>query len=253
MNTFIYRGTIWLWLLMDVFQFVMMIFLWQSVFRFNETINGFGLNDMLVYFLLTNIFFIFTEIDTVFIMSEEIREGRISLYMTKPISYHHRLMAQTLGNIVAMLILVIPIALSTGVVLTLIFDIVWTVNVIQILIALAYLPLIFMLMFEYSYFFGTLSIHTTNVFGLAIFMSILVRATSGQLIPLVFYPEAMLKVLDWMPFRFITYPSLLILGKMEVQVAIQGLWILLLWVVFFRLLTYVTYRLSIKKMVVFGG
>jgi ABC-2 type transport system permease protein len=253
MNTFIYRGSIWLWFLMDLFQFVMMIFLWQSVFRYNETINGFGLNDMLIYFLLINVFFIFTELDTVFVMAEEIREGRVSLYLIKPISYYKRLMAETLGHIVSLLILMLPIAIGTGIALTFIFDIRWNINPWHVLIALAYLPLIFLLLFEYNYFFGTLSIHTTNVFGLAIFMSVFIRATSGQLIPLAFYPESLLKILNYFPFRFISYPPLLILNQMDSRTGLQGLIILSLWVLLFRGISFMTYKLSIKKMVVFGG
>ena len=253
MNMFIYRGTIWLWMLVDVFQFAMMVFLWKSVYQFNDVISGFTFKEMLVYFLLTNVFFVFTEVDAVFAMSEEIKEGRISLYLVKPISYKVRLFAETLGRAISVLLIMLPIAFGMGLVLTLIFDIVWTITIVQVLVAIFYLPLIFFLMFEFSFFFGTLVIHTSNEFGLVIFMSVFTRVVSGQLIPLSFYPQFLFNIVEYIPFRFISYPPLILLDKVPIHDALIGLIILAAWVVGFKIINYFVYKASIKKMVVFGG
>lgn len=253
MNMFIYRGTIWLWMLVDVFQFTMMVFLWKSVYQFNDVISGFTFKEMLIYFLLTNLFYVFTEVDAVFAMSEEIKEGRISLYLVKPISYKVRLFTEIIGRAMGILLLMVPIALMMGIVLTLIFDIVWSISMIQVLIALLYVPLIFMMMFEFSFFFGTLVIHTSNEFGLVIFMSVFTRVVSGQLIPLSFYPQYLLNILQYIPFRFISYPPLVLLNKVSINDAIIGLAVLAAWVVGFKIINHFVYKTSIKKMVVFGG
>ena len=253
MNMYIYRGTIWLWMLVDVFQFAMMVFLWKSVYQFNDVISGFTFNEMLVYFLLTNVFFVFTEVDAVFAMSEEIKEGRISLYLVKPISYKARLFTEILGRAMGILLLFVPIAILMGIALTFIFDIVWTVTLIQALVCLLYFPLILLMMFEFSFFFGTLVIHTSNEFGLVIFMSVFTRVMSGQLIPLSFYPQYLLNIVQYIPFRFISYPPLILLDKISIQDALMGLVILAAWVIGFKTINYFVYKASIKKMVVFGG
>jgi ABC-2 type transport system permease protein len=253
MNMFIYRGTIWLWMLVDVFQFAMMVFLWKSVYQFNDVISGFTFKEMLIYFLLINVFYIFTEVDAVFAMSEEIKEGRISLYLVKPISYKVRLFTETLGRAMGVLLLMLPIAIIMGIVLTLIFDIVWTVTIVEVLVAVIFVPLIFMLMFEFSFFFGTLVIHTSNEFGLVIFMSVFTRVVSGQLIPLSFYPQFIFDIIKYFPFRFISYPPLIILNKVSINDALVGLTILAAWVIGFKIINYFVYKASIKKMVVFGG
>ena len=253
MNMFIYRGTIWLWMLVDVFQFVMMIFLWKSVYQFNEVISGFTFNEMLIYFLLTNLFYVFTEVDAVFAMSEEIKEGRISLYLVKPISYKARLFTEILGRALGVLLLLTPIIIITGIVLTFIFNIAWTVTIIEVLVAILYIPLILLLMFEFSFFFGTLVIHTSNEFGLVIFMSVFTRVMSGQLIPLSFYPQYLLNIVQYIPFRFISYPPLILLDKVSIADALTGLLVLALWVIGFKIINHFVYKSSIKKMVVFGG
>jgi len=253
MEMFIYRGAVWLWLLVDVFQFVMMIFLWNSVYEYKDVINGFTFNEMLIYFLLTNLFFVFTQVEAVFLISEEIREGRISLYMVKPISYKIRLYFEILGRAIGIITLMIPVVFLTGLALTFIFHIIWTISIWQILLAILYIPFIFMLMFEFSFLFGMVAIYTTNVFGLVIFISVFTRVVSGQLIPLALYPDALIGVINYMPFRFLSYPPLILLNKIGTHEILVGLMILALWVIGFMVINAIFYKLSIKKMVVFGG
>ncbi|MCK7488138.1 MAG: hypothetical protein MZU97_23645 [Bacillus subtilis] len=56
-----------------------------------------------------------------------------------------------------------------------------------------------------------------------------------------------------MPFRFISYPPLILLGKVGMPEAWVGLAILAGWVVVFVVATGLIFRWSLKKMVVFGG
>jgi ABC-2 type transport system permease protein len=253
MQMFIYRGTIWLWLMVDVFQFAMMVFLWKSVYQYNDSISGFTFNQMLVYFLATNLFFIFTDLDTVWAMSEEIKEGRISLYMVKPISYKIRLVFEVFGRAIGVLILLLPVVLATGAVITFVFDIIWTISIVDILLSILFIPLMLLLMFEFAFFFGTLVIYTNNEFGLVIFMSVFIRIVSGQLIPIALYPAFLQQMVSWMPFRFISYPPLILIGKISNSEGLIGLGMLLIWVILFKVINHFMYRFSVKKMVVFGG
>lgn len=253
MQMFIYRGTIWLWLMVDVFQFAMMVFLWKSVYQFNDSISGFSFNQMLVYFLATNLFFIFTDLDTVWAMSEEIKEGRISLYMVKPISYKIRLVFEVFGRAIGVLILLLPVVLATGVVITIVFDIIWTITIMDVILSILFIPLMLLLMFEFAFFFGTLVIYTNNEFGLVIFMSVFIRIVSGQLIPIALYPGFLQNIITYMPFQYISYPPLILLGKISDGSAWIGLAVLFLWVILFKIINHFMYRFSVKKMVVFGG
>lgn len=253
MQMFIYRGTVWLWLIVDVFQFAMMVFLWMAVYAHNDVLNGFAFVEMLLYYLLTNLFFVFSDVEGIYAVAEEVREGRISMYLTKPISYRLRLFFELLGRSLGILILLLPVVFLTGIALFAIFDIVWIVSFEQIFLSLLYIPLVFTLIFSFSFLFGTFSIYTTNVFGISIFASVFLRAVSGQLIPLSFYPEGLLSVLTVLPFRFVSYPPLILLGKVSLQDGWIGLATLAGWVVLFVVATALWFRVSLKKMVVFGG
>lgn len=253
MQMFIYRGTVLLWLLVDVFQFFMMVYLWKSVYEYRSNINGFLFNEMLVYYLLTNVFMVFTQGEALYTVSEEVRQGRISLYLVKPISYKIRLYWETLGRAIGIIVLLLPVAFLTGLVITFLFDIVWSVTFLQIVAAVVYVPLIFTFMFEFSFLFGTLSIHTTNVFGISIFVGVLTQVMSGQLIPLALYPPFLQNIIQYTPFQFLSYPVLILLGKVPFDAVWQGLLIMAAWVVLFEFISHVVFRMSLKKIVVFGG
>ena len=253
MSMFIYRGTIWLWVMVDVFQFVMMIFLWKSVYQYHDTIQGFTFNEMILYFLLVNLFFLFTQVDTLFQMSEEIKEGRMSLYLVKPISYRIRIAFENFGRVIGGFILVAPIVLITGIVLTFLYGMVWSISWDQILMSMLFLPFLFLLMHEFYFLFGTFVIYTANEFGLAIFLNVIIQTSSGQLIPLAFYPSWLLNIITHLPFKYITYPPLILLEKISISDAFYSLGLLIVWVLIFMVFNHFIFKASLKKMVVFGG
>ena len=68
---------------MDIFRFVMMLFLWISVYKNNGSLNGFGSDEILLYFSLIGITSVFTYSEVQYEMSYEIRKGTLSYYLVK--------------------------------------------------------------------------------------------------------------------------------------------------------------------------
>ena len=253
LNIFIYRGRIILWVLVDIFRFVMMLFLWISVYKNNGSLNGFGLDEILLYFSLIGITSVFTYSEVQYEMSYEIRKGTLSYYLVKPIKYKTRLFFENLGSLFGSTVIVFPISILTMVILMAVFDVSFTVTLPQVLFFLAYLPLILVFVFEYGFFFGNLMVYTENNFGLSILMGVLMRALSGTLIPLAFYPDFLLKVVNFLPFRYVTQPVLIMLGKVDQGQIWLGLLTFVGWIVLFKLINYIIFNISVKRMVIFGG
>src|SRR5258708_3666137 len=89
-NTFVYR---WNFLLRSVFGIVPLIgtvFLWQAIFHSNHgtEINGYDYSSMIFYFMLT-VFLenLITPTEDEWQIAAEIRDGKISAYLTKPLNY----------------------------------------------------------------------------------------------------------------------------------------------------------------------
>src|SRR5438552_3749686 len=88
-NTFVYR---WNFLLRVVFGTVPLVgtdFLCQAIFRpGQEAINGYNYSSMIFYFMLT-VFLdnLVTPTEDEWQIAAEIRDGKISAYLTKPLNY----------------------------------------------------------------------------------------------------------------------------------------------------------------------
>jgi len=253
MNVFIYRGSIIVWILVDVFKFVMLIFLWQAVYTGQDSIGGFTLNDMIIYFLISSVTSIFASSEAHYSLAEEIREGRLSLYLTKPISYKRRLLFENFGRVFGISIILVPMAILLLIVTATALHIDINAGVLQIITFFAYLPLITLLTFEVAFFVGTMMIYTENDFGLSILMAVTMTALSGQLIPLALYPAALQKIINYLPFKYISYPPLILLGKLTDAQIYWGLLSLAAWSIGLNLFNRLVFRVSLKKMVVFGG
>ncbi|HSI13907.1 MAG TPA: ABC-2 family transporter protein, partial [Chthoniobacter sp.] len=88
-NTFVYR---WNFLLRSVFGVVPLvgaIFFWKAVFHSKGSgINGYDYSSMIFYFMVT-VFLenLITPTEDEWQIAGEIRDGRISSYLTKPMNY----------------------------------------------------------------------------------------------------------------------------------------------------------------------
>jgi ABC-2 type transport system permease protein len=238
---------------MDVLKFVLMIFLWISIYKQSGSIKDFTLVEMISYYLITGFSSIFTMSEAHYIMSDEIRKGKISLYLIKPINYRRRLRFESMGRTLGIAIIALPISLISMFVLSNFFEINLNISFISIIGFILYLPLIMILMFEFTFLFGTLMIYTENDFGLSVLMVVTVVALSGQLIPLALYPDSLFGFVNILPFKFISYPPLILIGKLADKEILQGLITLLIWVIVFSGTNFFVFKSSIKKMVVFGG
>ena len=82
-----YRGQAVIWMMTDTVPAVVMPLLWLASFQGRETIRGFTPGGMVAYYLamlcLTHLMVSHTMWD----IATEIREGRFSVYLTRPFSY----------------------------------------------------------------------------------------------------------------------------------------------------------------------
>ncbi|MDF2700170.1 MAG: ABC-type transport system, permease component [Haloplasmataceae bacterium] len=254
MTMLTYRGTIIAWFLVETFSLVMMIFLWQTIYKGQSEINGFGINEIIIYFLIVGLLGIFASSDAMYTVSEELKQGQISMYLIKPINYKIRVFFGELGNKIGLVSVMIPVSIIVIFIASMIWNLNFDFTIFDLLLFILFIPLAFLLIYEFSYLFGLLSIYTTNVFGLSILLNIIISITSGQLIPLNFYPKSVLFIVSLMPFQYVyNFPANILLGEISYLNAIIGLLILIVWICFFKVVNHLVFKFNEKKIVIFGG
>ncbi|HEY9059743.1 MAG TPA: ABC-2 family transporter protein [Pseudobacteroides sp.] len=215
--------------------------LWKAVFKTQNIVSGFTFDAMLSYYIISSFL---TQLDqssvTGWQIAEEIKNGRFSKYIVKPIGIFRFFTAQTAGrsaflllfNLIASLIWIfifhVSFVISTSI---------W--NILSALV-LTLLGLLFMM--QVNYFIGILAFKFVDT---SIFMMIkdnMVQFITGSLIPLVLLPPEIIRTMSFFPFYYISYlPSMLLLGKNQNE-ALSGFVILSLWNLAFGILNSTAYK-----------
>lgn len=254
LTMFTYRGTVFAWILVDTFSLIMMIFLWNSIYQGQTELNGFSNNEMIIYFLIVGLLGIFASSDAMYMVSDEVRQGQISIYLIKPIRYKTRLLFSDLGSKLGIASIAVPISLLVLIIAASVWRLQLDLSLLNLLLFIFFIPLIYLFIFEYSYLFGLISIYTTNVFGLSILATIIISICSGQLIPLSFYPQPILDLVNLLPFKYLyNYPVSILLGDISPLKGLWGLIQLFIWILLFSGFNRFFFKINEKKIVIYGG
>jgi ABC-2 type transport system permease protein len=112
----------------------------------------------------------------------------------------------------------------------------------------------FLIFVLFDFCVGMIAFFTSYIFGLFMVKEALMSFLTGQLIPLSFFPEAVQRVFDFLPFSSMIYaPVMIYLGKYQgAELALvlvrQFVWVLLL----YGLGSLIWKRVT-KRLVVLGG
>lgn len=226
-------------------------FLWHSIYGTKTTLNGLTFNETFLYIALGSTLFVLLKTYTDWLISNEIRDGSISIYLTKPLDYPMYALAMGTGF---MLTNLIGVVIPTFVMVVFVFKI-----PIAFGPGLVLLPFSLLLAFVISYFFdcitGLSTFYTESIWGISTTKEIIIAVFSGALVPLQFFPEAIQKVLLYLPFQAIYHTPLMLItrpnqdwGTLLSMIGVQIFWIVVLFIG-----SRLMYNQSIKVLRVAGG
>jgi ABC-2 type transport system permease protein len=226
-------------------------FLWKSIYANTETLNGLTFDQTFLYVGLGSAIFILLKTYADWIMSFEIREGAIAMYLVKPIDMGLYMLAGSFGSV---LLNTTIITIPTILMLLFVFKVQLVMGIGLYLFPISLL-LAFLVSFHIDYFVGLICFYSESVWGISSTKEIIVTVFSGALIPLQFFPEAIQKVLYWLPFQAIYHTPLTLITNPDqgLNVFIQLISIQALWVVILFVATRLFYAQAIKTIRVAGG
>lgn len=259
-----YKFQIFSWAIIGFINIAFIFFLYFAVYSssldgINSIINGFNFKEIVVYTCLTQIFSICAlDSQSLYNISQEIKEGTISSSLIKPISYRLRYMFAHIGNLISSsLFIALPV-------LCLLFSIFIPLGFLVIEDAFIFIISILLFIIGYilasllndaiSYLFGLMSFYTQAVFGINQLKIVVVGFLSGTTIPLSFFPKIMQDILRFSPFASITSnPVLTLMGKIDLLDSFLMILLGIAWLLFFELINFLVYRQAIKKVSIQGG
>lgn len=251
-----YRGAFYLFIFISMFGSFIQYFLWMAIYGSTEnaTLGGLTRNEMIVY-----IFMVYVTSSMVMItisdwVSDDVVKGTVAMNLIKPIDYRMSLVTRAMGQVVYRF-------LAPGVFIWIGIE-VYKVTVLKlpvtsignILLYLSSCIMSFFICVLFDFCFGMVAFFTTYIFGMLMAKEALMSFLTGQLIPLSFFPGAVQKIFEFLPFSSMVYtPVMIYLGKYSGN----ELWFVLLrqaaWVVILYVLGDLIWRRVTKRLVVLGG
>lgn len=190
--------------------FIVQYFIWGAVYgnSASASIHGLELSQMLVYFAANALIGYLTMDFADWNLQMLVRTGKYLTFALRPL--HHRFFAlsQKCGHrVLGFLFEFVPCAL--------IFGLVFRIPIVpaEPAWAVASIALSFLMTFYVNYAIGLSAFWFVRADGVRSVFQLLQSVFSGALIPLVFFPEVLQKILFFLPFQYMLYvPSMVCAG-----------------------------------------
>ena len=226
-------------------------FIWKAIYAQSPDIEGFDFHQMLTYVALGWILrsFYYNNIDQD--LAQQVMEGKLAMDLIKPVNVQMMYVAQAQGE---SLFRIAMLTAPTAVVLMLVYPVRRPASTVHFLAFLASAVLSFLLVAGINFAVGTFAIRLKSILGLLRAKYFLLELFSGLLLPISFFPEAFQKVLQFLPFQYISYvPLLLYLGKIKGMGIFRALGLQLFWVAAMLAVGDALWRWSSRKITIQGG
>ncbi len=189
--------------------FMVQYFIWKAVYSGNSVLNGMELSQILTYFGVTALIGYLTMDFADWNLQMLVRTGKFLTFALRPV--HHRFFAlsQKIGHrILGFLFEFLPCLF--------IFVFIFKVNMIPASPGWTVLSIVlaFLMNFYLNYIIGLTAFWLVQSTSIRRVYQLLLGIFSGGLIPLVFFPVYLQKLLFFLPFQYVSYvPTMVFTGK----------------------------------------
>ena len=247
-----YRTSLALMLFSGFFTFILQMALFRHLYAERDIVGGFNYNEIISFVVVGIVVRSCLMLwQTVFRMTDEVREGLFRRYLIQPVGFARFFYAKALGVI----------------------SFKWAMFAVALLVVIGLYPQLVIFKQSYSLlqFIGAfmlagillwqiyLSIIYASIwFGearfLAIALNIGMGVISGSLLPLSWLPAWLLPVIEATPFPYFgNFLVQIAMGKVPLENYVHGLQALVMWIVIMLLFNFALQRQGFKRYEAFGG
>ncbi len=241
------------WFLTTLVGPLLMLVFWSGATKAQGgSINGWNYSDFATYYLLIALAgSLFTSHIEGKVATDDIKNGELTNYLLKPISYFSinlmdELPWRFIQGFFAIITIVFISVLTNGLIQ-------FTSSPVTLFLAIITTLLAFFISFLFKTCLGLLSFWLTEINGIMLIFEIILDICGGIIIPLVFLPQILQSFLNFLPFSYmIYYPVLSLLGKLNTQEQLLIIGVQIIWLVFFQMLYKFLWIHGVKKYTAIG-
>lgn len=191
--------------------FIIQYFIWTAAYGNKQEINGMNLKQMIIYFGASTLIGYLTMDFADWNLQMLIRTGKFLTFALRPINHRFFAFSQKVGHrFLGLIFEFIPCYI--------IFTFLFRVNMVpkHIVWTLLSIFLAFLMNFYVHYILGMTAFWFVQSSGIRRVFDLLSGVFSGVFIPLVFFPQAVQKVLFFLPFPYMSYvPAMVFTGRFK--------------------------------------
>lgn len=241
-----YRFTIVAYRIGELVEILFLLVMWSALFVDRPVIGGYTFSEMITYVIVGNLITLATRNFLSDFMAREIKDGTLSLFVVKPLTYFRYAVARELGRVTMPFVL--SLLTQVFVIALFIRQLIVPPSSMIVLLFLAMVVLAFILELFLAYLVGTIAFWTDEVDGIYTTISRLKRFISGGYFPLSLLPAAYVQISMALPFAYSFFvPTQLYLGKISIQEGLVGIGIQLLWIVLLYGIIKLVWRRGVRR------
>lgn len=205
---------------------LLMSIVWLNVEK-NGQVGLLNKQETISYFLMSAMLYTLSNFHPWYI-EDDINRGTLSKYLVKPLSPTIYYFCFELARVALDTILKLVVFLSILYFLNLLPNL----TITHVILLLLYCPFIFLFSFQWLSLISILAFWVTEAYAIRWAVTIFTRLVSGILVPIVYFPDYMQKILYILPFEHLAFtPIQFMLGKMTFSLLAESFAILLAWIV----------------------
>jgi ABC-2 type transport system permease protein len=250
-KAFQYRGYILITLFSSIIGVFVRVSLWTALFRANPVVRNTTFHDMITYMALTGLLLLFNMSGAGDRIAHRILQGSISTDLIRPYNLKLYIFSQTTGdNLAHFLLFVLPV--YTGVLI--LFGMQTPPTLLHVLVFIVAVVNGAIISFYYYYILGMLPFWLESNWYIRFVDYAMFTLFAGAFVPIWFYPDFLVKISYYLPFRYITYEAVTFyLGRTGLPEMAGVLLRQLVWIGILLGLEAVLWRAAQKKLTVYGG
>lgn len=241
-----YRFSILAYRVGEIAETLMLILMWSAIYSNQKIIGGMTVREMITYILVGNFFDAMVRNFLPGIVARDIKEGRLSMFLVKPMSYFSYMLSEGVGRIS---LATMSSILSSFLVILFFSNIfIWNSNAVYLLIIAAMVVLAFITELLLSYLIGLIAFWTDEVDGIYATIDRIKKFFSGGYFPINLLPLIFVQISFVLPFAYSFYiPAQLYLKKIDLSVGMQGLLVQIVWIGILYAITKIVWNRGLKR------
>jgi ABC-2 type transport system permease protein len=228
-----------------------MFFLWQIIYA-NANITAMPFETLITYYIITYV--LGTTVVQRWSVSERIsdavRNGYMVIYLTRPLDFRTYLFYNSLGTTVfffAPISIIMTIAAGFFIKLTFVSD--------PLMVGLFFTAAALSFIFNFLFFLaiGAIAFWAEKTRGILHAVDTSIMFFGGAWIPLSLLPLWVQGVSSILPFKYcISFPTLILLGKLSIEEIIGSFAILIIWILVFYFTAKIVWERGIRRFTGYG-